>query len=50
MWLAGNPKLKVTEYSRQLYGGADVGDDDDGGGGGGSKSTPSHHPRKRHFQ
>ena len=40
--LAGNLKLKLIEYSRQLYGG---GDDDGGGGGdgvGGSESTPSH--------
>ena len=53
----GNLKLEVTKYSRQLYGGEDVGDDDDnddddGGGdsGGGSKLTPSHQPRKRHFR
>ena len=52
--------LVLTLYSRQLYGGEDVGgdndddedDDDDDGtdGGGGSESTPSHQPRKRHFQ
>ncbi|KAK9997917.1 hypothetical protein SO802_017520 [Lithocarpus litseifolius] len=51
IWLVGNLKLEVTKYSRELYGGEDVGDDndndDDGGGGGGdsgggSESTPSH--------
>ena len=49
VWLAGNLKLELTEYSRQLYGGEDDeddDDDDDGGGGGdgagGSELTLSH--------
>ena len=55
VWLAGNLELEVTEYSRQLYGGEDIGDDDDddsggGDGGEGSKSIMSHQPRKRHFR
>ena len=33
IWLAGNLKLKLIEYSWQLYNGKDVGDDDDDGGG-----------------
>ena len=54
VWLAGNHKLDVTEYSKQLYGGEGVDDDDGGGdggggGGGGSESTPSYQPRKRRF-
>jgi len=44
--LVRNPKLKLTEYSQQLYGGGDdeEDNDDDGGGDGvgGSESTPSH--------
>ena len=61
VWLAKNLKLKVTNYSRSLYGlrgvaypssGGDNDDDDgDGGGGGGdekdSEATPSYQPRKR---
>ena len=53
VWLAGNLKLELTEYSWQLYGGGydDDDDDDDGGDGvGGLESTLSHQPRKRHFQ
>ncbi|KAK9996736.1 hypothetical protein SO802_021422 [Lithocarpus litseifolius] len=56
--LAGNLKLELIKYSRQLYGGGDDKEDDDddsGGGGGGdgvggSKSTPSHQLRKRRSQ
>ena len=37
VWLAGNLKLEVTKYSRELYGPGGVahpgGGDDDGGGG-----------------
>ena len=29
IWHAGNLKLEVTEYSRQLYGSEGAGDDDD---------------------
>ena len=36
--LAGNLKIELTEYSRQLYGGKDDEDDDDGGGGGGDSA------------
>ena len=59
--MAKNLKLKVTNYSRSLYGlrgvaypgsGGDNDDGDgDGGGGGGdekdSEATPSYQPRKR---
>ena len=51
--LAGNLKLELIEYSRQLNGGGDGEDgvDCDGGdGAGGSESTPSYQPRKRCFQ
>ena len=41
VWLAGNLKLELIEYSRQLYNGEDVDDEDDGGGGGGLELTPS---------
>jgi len=60
VWLAGNLKLEVTEYSKRIYGlrgfaylsGGDNDDDDgdgdgDGGGVGGSETTPSYQPRKR---
>ena len=65
VWLAGNLKLEVTNYSWELYGpggtahpssggGDDDDDDDDGGGGGGengdSEVTPSYQPRKRHHR
>ena len=57
--MAKNLKLKVTNYSRSLYGLREVAypgsggdsDDGDGGGGGGdekdSEATPSYQPRKR---
>ena len=53
VWLAGNLKLKATNYSRELYGLGGVaypssGDDDDNGGKEeNSKVTPSYQPRKR---
>ena len=53
VWLAGNLKLEVTNYSRSLYnpGGAthpgSGDDDDDGGDKEDSKVTPSYQPRKR---
>ena len=52
VWLAGNLKLEVTNYSRELYGpeGAahpSIGDDDDGGKKEDSKATLSYQPRKR---
>ena len=54
VWLAGNLKLKVTNYSRNLYyprGAAypgNGGDDDDGGGDeNDSEATPSYQLRKR---
>ncbi|KAK9993578.1 hypothetical protein SO802_023281 [Lithocarpus litseifolius] len=58
VWLVGNLKLEVTNYSRNLYGprgaaypgGGDDDDDDDGGGGGDeedSEATPSYQSRKR---
>ncbi|KAL0004867.1 hypothetical protein SO802_012428 [Lithocarpus litseifolius] len=59
IWLAGNLKLEVSEYSRGIYdpeGFAHPGDDDDDdeggddGGAGGSKTTLSYQPRKRHHQ
>ena len=51
VWLTGNLKLEMIEYSRQLYGGKDgeEEDDDGGDGAGGLESTPSHQPRKRRF-
>ena len=53
VWLAGNLKLEVTNYSRSLYGlkavaypaGGD--DDDDGDDEEDSEATPSYQPRKR---
>ena len=53
VWLAGNLKLEVTNYSRSLYGlkgvaylgGGD--DDDDGDDEEDSKATSSYQPRKR---
>ena len=50
--LAGNLKLEVTNYSRELYGPGGVahlsnGDDDDGGDEEDSEATPSYQPRKR---
>ena len=53
-WLAGNLKLEMTEYSRQIYGPREFAypDDDDGigDGGGDSEATPSYQPRKRRFR
>ena len=53
VWLAGNLKLEVTEYSRQIYGpdgyayhGNDVNDDDDGDE---LKTTLTYQSRKRHY-
>ena len=56
--MAGNLKLDVTNYSRELYGpggvthprGGDDDDDDDDGDGGeeeDSEATPNYQPRKR---
>ena len=56
VWLAGNLKLEVTQYLKDLY---DLGglaypdnddDDDDDGGGEDSEVTPSHRPKKRRFR
>lgn len=56
VWLAGNLKLEVTNYSRSLYGprgatypGSGGGDDDDDGSGDeeDSEVTFSYQPRKR---
>ena len=56
MLLAGNLKLEVTNYSRELYslggvaylgGGDDDDDDDDGGEEKNSEATSSYQPRKR---
>ena len=55
VWLAGNLKLEVTNYSRSLYGlravaypgGGDDDDDDDGDDEEDSEATPSYQPRKR---
>ena len=53
MWLAGNLKLEVTNYSRDLYGPGGVAhlgggdDDDDDGREKDSKATPSYKSRKR---
>ena len=49
VWLAGNLKLEVTKYSRELYGpggvahpgGGDDDDDEDGGDEEDSKATPA---------
>ena len=48
VWLAGNLKLEVTNYSRELYGPRGMAHP--GGGDGGkedSEVTPSYQPRKR---
>ena len=54
--LAGNLKLKVTNYSRSVYdprgvaclaSGGDDDDDDDSGDEGDSEATPGYQPRKR---
>lgn len=53
VWLARNPKLEMTEYSRQIYAPrafSYLGDDDGSGGGGDSETTPNYQPRKRCFQ
>ena len=58
VWLAGDLKLKETQYSKDLYslgelaypGNNDDDDDDDGDGGEDSKATPSYQPRKRCFR
>ena len=62
VWFAGNLKLEVTQYSKDLYGprglaypgDGDDDDDDSGGddddGGKDLEATPSHRPRKGHFQ
>ena len=53
VWLAGNLKLKMTQYSKDLYGTEGLAypsnDDDDGDGGGceDSEVTPSYQPRKK---
>ena len=53
MWLAGNLKLEVTNYSSKLYGPRGVAhpsggdDDDDDGEEEGSEATPSYWSRKR---
>ena len=51
MWLVGNLKLEVTNYSRSLYGLEGVihpsDGDDDGGDKKDSKATPSYRSRKR---
>ncbi|KAL0008255.1 hypothetical protein SO802_009757 [Lithocarpus litseifolius] len=57
VWLVGNLKLEVTNYSRSLYGPGRVahlgGDDDDENDDGAdeedSKATPSYRPRKRRY-
>ena len=51
VWLAGNLKLEVTNYSRELYGPRGVvhpggGDDDDGGEEEDLEATPSYQQRK----
>ena len=52
--LARNLKLKLIEYSWQLYGGGDDDDDYDDDDGdddaGGSDSTSSRQQRRRHFR
>ena len=56
VWLTGNLKLKVTNYSRSVYdprgvaclaSGGDDDDDDDSGDEGDSEATPGYQPRKR---
>ena len=57
VWLVGNLKLEVTNYSRSLYdprgvaylgsGGGGGDDNDDGGDEEDLKTTPSYQPRKR---
>ena len=55
MWLVGNLKLEVTDYSRELYshggvahlGGGDDDDDYDNGEEEDSEATPSYRSRKR---
>ena len=52
MWPAGNLKLEVTNYSRDLYGPRGAahpggGNDDDGGEEEDPEATPSYQPRKR---
>ena len=50
VWLAGDLKLKETQYSKDLYGPRELAypgnndddDDDDGDGGEDSKATPSY--------
>ena len=58
VWLAGNLKLDVTNYSRSLYGPrraaypGNGGDNDDGGGSDEEdlEATLSYQPRKRRHQ
>ena len=53
IWLIGNLKLEVTEYSRQIYGPrgyTHLGDDDDDDDGDVPKMTPSYRLRKRHYR
>ena len=53
VWFVGNLKLEVTQYSKDLYGPRGLaypGDGDDDDGGKDLEATPSHRPRKRHFQ
>ena len=56
VWLAGNLKLEVTNYSRDLYGPEGVAhlggsdDDDDGGKEEDPEVTPSYQQRKRRHQ
>ena len=56
VWLAGNLKLEVTNYSRDLYGPEGVAhlggsdDDDDGGKEEDPEVTPSYQQRKRRRQ
>ena len=52
MWLVGNLKLEMTNYSRELYGPGGVahpgiGDDNDDGEEEDSEVTPSYKSRKR---
>ena len=55
MWLVGNLKFEVTDYSRELYshggvahlGGGDDDDDYDNGEEEDSEATPSYRSRKR---
>ena len=54
VWLAGDLKLKETQYSKDLYSPGELAypgnNDDDGDGGEDSKATPSYQPRKRCFR